>query len=41
MAQAVVEARLALTTELKRHGWNPPADVSLTETSLVVPRSGE
>ena len=40
-AQALVEARLALTAELQRLGWTPPADVSLTETTLVMPRIGE
>jgi hypothetical protein len=40
-AQALVQARLALTAELQRLGWTPPADVSLTETTLVMPRIGE
>jgi hypothetical protein len=39
--QALIEARLALTAELQRLGWSPPADVSLTETTLVMPRLGE
>ncbi len=39
--QALVQARLALTAELQRLGWSPPADVSLTETTLVMPRIGE
>jgi hypothetical protein len=40
-AQDVVEARLALTAQLQRLGWNPPADVTLTEPSMVVPRRGD
>ena len=40
-AQDVVQARLALTAQLQRLGWNPPADVTLTEPSMVVPRRGD
>ena len=40
-AQDVIQARLALTAQLQRLGWNPPADVTLTEPSMVVPRRGD
>ena len=40
-AQAVVEARRALTEELQRLGWTPPADISLTDANVLVPRSGD
>ena len=40
-AEAVVQARLALTAQIERLGWTPPADISLTEPSMVVPRRGD
>lgn len=34
----VVSARLELTRQLERLGWQPPADVSLTEVTMLAPR---
>jgi len=38
-AQALVEARQALTSELERLGWTPPADIDLPEPSIALQRS--
>jgi len=38
-AQALAEARRALTSELERLGWTPPADISLPEPSIAAQRS--
>ena len=39
--EEIAGARLALIEQLERLGWQPPADVSLDEPTLALPRVGD
>ena len=40
-SQEIAAARVALTEQLQELGWQPPADISLTDAGMVAPRVGD